>query len=121
MTNPKIKAHIRIENGKLISRANASRLVVRGTKDISKNVLGLHIAPDYREMWIVALEPEGYIWREITHAMGINGHHRTLRELVRSTAALGYEIEVLQEPIAEQVFASVKDKGPKALAQAAGL
>ena len=106
--NPKIKAHVRLENGKLISKANASRLVVRGNSDISKNVLVRGISPEYRETWIVMLEPQGYIWREVTHGMGINGHHRTLRDLVRSTACLGYEIEVLPEPVSKEMFASVE-------------
>jgi hypothetical protein len=104
----KIKAHIRLENGRLISKANATRFVVRGKKDISKTVLGFNFTPSYREQWVIVHEPEGYIWREVTHALGINGHWPTIRDLVRGTAAQGYEIEVLAEPIPDAVFASVK-------------
>lgn len=109
----KIKAHIRLENGRLISKANASRFVVRGDKDISKTVRGYNFSPDYREQYIIVREPEGYIWREVTHAMGINGHRRTIRDLVRDTAALGYEIEVLPEPVPAAVLTSVKAKVEK--------
>ena len=108
MANPKIRARMRLENGKLASKANMARLVVRGTKDISKTILGLGIPPDYRELYVVMRETEGYIWREVTHGMGINGHHQTFRSLIRETAHLGYEIEVLPEPIAPSVIASVK-------------
>lgn len=99
--NPKIKARVRIENGKLASKANASRMIVRGAKDISKtmHVRGFTFSPEYRELYVVMLEPNGYIWREVKHGCGINGHHRTLRELVRNTVCQGYEIEVLPEPI----------------------
>jgi hypothetical protein len=106
--NPKIKARIRLENGKLISKANAARLVIRGTKDISKTVRGCGFTPEYRELWVVAREPEGYIWRERVHAMGINGHHQTLRALIYATVWLGYEIEVLPEPLNQEVFDSIK-------------
>ena len=99
--NPKIKARVRIENGKLASKANASRLIVRGTKDISKtmHVRGFTFTAEYRELYVVMLEQKGYIWREVKHGCGINGHHRTLRELVRNTVCQGYEIEVLPQPI----------------------
>jgi hypothetical protein len=99
--NPKIKARVRIENRKLASKANASRLIVRGTKDISKtmHVRGFTFTPEYRELYVVMLESEGYIWREIKHGCGINGHHPTLRELVSNTVCQGYEIEVLPEPV----------------------
>jgi hypothetical protein len=103
-----IKAHIRIENWRLVSAANTARLVVRGTKDISRNVLGRGFTPEYRELWVVMHEDQGYIWREITHGMGINGHHPTLRDLVRTTACLGYEIELLSEPLAKETLASVE-------------
>src|SRR6185437_2121799 len=99
MGNPRIKARITLENGRLISEANVSRFIVRGTKDISKNVLGYGFKPEYRELYVVMREPQGYIWREVTHGMGINGHHETLREMLRTTASQGYEIEVLPEPL----------------------
>lgn len=103
-----IKAHVRIENWRLASAVNITRLVVRGTKDISRNVLGYDFKPEYRELYVVMREQEGYIWREVTHGMGINGHHPTLRDLVRSTACLGYEIEVLPEPLTKETFTSVE-------------
>lgn len=98
--NPIIKAQIRLTNGKLACKANMARCVVRGSKDISKNVLGFGFTPEYRELYVVRLEREGYIWREITHGMGIHGHHPTFRQLIKTTAALGYEIEVLPEALA---------------------
>lgn len=105
-----IRAHVRIENWRLVSVANKARLVVRGTKDISETVRGCGLTPEYRELWVVMHEQDGYIWREVTHGMGINGHHPTLRDLVRSTACLGYEIELLPEPLTKETFASVERK-----------
>lgn len=110
--NPRIKAHVRLENGRLISKANAPRLIVRGTKDISKNVLGLGFTPDYREIYVVMHEPKGWIFREVNHGMGIAGHCRTLRDLVRKTTCswLGFEIEVLPEPLPRELFAAVQER-----------
>ncbi len=110
MSNPKIKAHVRLENGRLICNANASRLVVRGKTDISRSVLGHGFTPEYRELWVVMHERDGYIWREVTHAMGINGYHPTLRALVKSVACAGYEIEVLPEPVSEEVLAAIRQR-----------
>ncbi len=104
----KIKAHIRLENGRMVSAANVRRIVVRGNKDISKNHLGLGFTPSYRETWVVMHEPKGYIWREITHGCGINGHFPTLRALVLRTAAAGYDIEVLPDDVAPAVFDCVR-------------
>lgn len=108
MNNPKIKAHVRLENGKLATKANQPRLIVRGTKDISNTVRGYGFNSSYRETYVVMHEPEGFIWREVTHAMGINGHHRTLQTLVRTTACQGYEIELLPEPVNPEVLAEVR-------------
>ena len=108
MSNPTIKAKFRLENGKLITKANQSRLIVRGRKDISRTVLGYGFKPNYRETFIVMREPEGFIWREVTHGMGINGHHRSFLDLIRNTAYQGYEIELLPEPVSSEVFAEVR-------------
>jgi hypothetical protein len=104
----KIKAHIRLENGRMISAANARRIVVRGNKDISKTHLGLGFTSSYRETWVIMHEPKGYIWREITHGCGINGHFSTLRGLVLRTAAAGYDVEVLPDDVAPGVFDCVR-------------
>jgi hypothetical protein len=102
MSTAKIRAHIRLENGQLISKANAARFVVHGRNDVSKTILGHGFTPEYRERWVIKHEPQGYIWREVTHGMGINGHRKTLRDLVMSVAVMGYEIEVLEpEPAAK--------------------
>jgi hypothetical protein len=106
--NPKIKARVRLENGKLAIKANQSRLIVRGTKDVSDTVRGYGFNSSYREMYVVMQEPEGFIWREVTHGMGINGHHRTLQEMVRTTACQGYEIELLPEPVNSELLAEVR-------------
>jgi hypothetical protein len=103
MSNPMISACVRLQNGKLISKSNMTRLVVRGNQDISQNIRGYGFTPAYREMHAIMREPRGYIWREVTHAMGINGHHRTLRGLVMATCCDGYEIEVLPEPVPEEI------------------
>jgi hypothetical protein len=108
MNNPTIRARVRLKNGKLVSMANQTRLIVRGTKDISGSVRGYGFNSSYREMWIVVKEPEGFIWREVTHGMGINGHHGTLRDLVFTAACLGYEIEVLPEPVNQELIAELK-------------
>lgn len=106
----KIKGHFVIQNWRLVSRANMRRIVVRGTKDVSQTIRGYEFSESYRELYVVVHEPEGFIWREITHAMGINGHHGTLRDLIRSTALLGFEIEVLSELLDDEIIASVKQK-----------
>lgn len=107
--NPTIRSHIRLENGKLISQKNFKRFIARGDKDISRNVLGYGFTSEYREAYVIMSEPEGYIWREINHGMGINGHHRSLQDLIRCTCWIGgFVIEVLPVPIPQELFDSIK-------------
>lgn len=104
----KIKAHVRIENARLGCAANVRRLIVRGDQDISKSMLGLGITPDYRETYLVMKEAKGFIWREVTHGCGINGHFPTVRALVRATATRGYVIDVLAADVPAAWFDCVR-------------
>lgn len=37
---------------------------------------------EYYDTWKLKKEEEGYIFREITHGGGINGHHKTYRQAI---------------------------------------
>lgn len=102
MSTP-IRLVTRIEGGQLINLKNLKRIRAFST-ELCTSVISSHIDPKtYRESYVILRENEGYIFREITHGMGICGHRRTVRALVLAAARLMH-IEVLDAPIEDDVF-----------------
>lgn len=99
-----IKAHIKLTGGNLLSAANASRIVARATSATDRfgNALTkgqspidrLRGEPPYMQRWVVKKEPEGYIFREVSHNGGTCGHHPTVRALVQATLTRTFGIVV---------------------------
>jgi hypothetical protein len=87
-----ITAKIKVNGGRLLSAANAPRIIARDTRPTDKmgNSLPSPIFrfkndPPYFQKWVIKKEPKGYIFREVTHGGGICGCHPTVRDLVIST------------------------------------
>jgi hypothetical protein len=93
--NQQITARVTISGGRLLSAANADRIIARSTRasDPCGNMLPSPIdryrnCPPYFQRWVIKKEPKGYIFREVNHAGGINGCHKTIRSLVQATLTL---------------------------------
>ena len=87
-----ITAKIKLSGGRLLSSANAHRIIARDTRASDKmgNSLPSPIYeyrndPPYFQKWVIKKEPKGYIFREVNHGGGICGCHPTVRDLVLST------------------------------------
>ena len=99
-----IKAHIKLTGGNLLSAANAHRIIARATAPTDRygNTLVkgkspidyLRDEPPYTQRWAVKKEPEGYIFREVSHNGGTCGHHPTVRALVEATLTRTFGIVV---------------------------
>lgn len=76
-----IKAHIRLEGGQLLSEANAQSIIARH-QPFADMTPGFQA---YFQRWVVRKEPQGFIFREVSHGAGICGHHPTVRQLVIAT------------------------------------
>lgn len=91
------KTRVKLINGKYVSEANMHKIFAISSR-LCTYVHGYGIDPcAYKERWAIKKEEEGYIFREVTHDGGINGHHKTLRSLVMRTAAFGGHIKVILE------------------------
>lgn len=81
-----IRVKCQLVNGKFVSKRNINKIIAVNS-ELCTHVKGYGIDPKtYYEKWTIKKEDKGYIFREITHGGGINGHHKTIRELVMATA-----------------------------------
>ena len=99
-----LKAHVHIVGGRLLTAKNASRIVARSTRptDPCGNSLPSPIdryrnTPPYFQRWTIQKEPNGFIFREVNNGSGINGYHKTVRDLVMATLNPGYPTTILVE------------------------
>lgn len=80
-----VSLKFKLVGGSAISKKNMALIVVQDTQ-LCKGIIHPDIDPKtYRCVYRVKLETEGYIFREVTCNVGINGHHSTLRSLVETT------------------------------------
>lgn len=84
-----IKAHVRMEGGRFLTAANASKIIARSTRgtDRSGNRLPSPIEkykndPPYFQKWVIRKDRQGYHFQEVNHGGGICGYRKTVRELV---------------------------------------
>lgn len=102
MNNIEFKTTVKVSNGSLIRKANMNRIRVYSTR-LCTDVIHRSINnKNYFEMYVVKKEKEGYIFREVTHGMGISGHHKTLRSLIISACSFPhFRVAIEQEqPVA---------------------
>jgi hypothetical protein len=91
------KKKVQLVNGKMASKANMKKIFAVSSQ-LCTNVHGYGIDPKtYKERWAIRREPEGYIFREVTHGGGINGHHKSLKDLILATASSFSCIKVILE------------------------
>lgn len=91
------KTKMHLVNGKYASKANMGRIFAVSS-ELCTSVHGNGIDPKtYKERWAIKKEEKGYIFREVTHNGGINGHHKSIRRLVMSTASAFTHITVVFE------------------------
>lgn len=82
-----IKCKVSITGGRLITRANIDRIKAVGTyRGHVRNGVELK----GKQIHSVKEEPEGFIFICDETGCGINGHHKTLRDLVVSVVLGGY-------------------------------
>lgn len=99
------KLRVKILNGHLLSKKNMANIVARSTKltDPWGNTLPSPISrfrdqqPVYVE-YRIKKEPEGYIFRSTTGQSGINGHHKSIRNLVMRTLFHSHLRVEIREP-----------------------
>jgi hypothetical protein len=115
MTATKVVAHVRLENGHLLSAANAHRIVARATtptdrwgnrldKDGRSPIYKLRNEPPYYQRWVIRKDKKGFIFTEVGSGSGICGYAPTVRKLVINTLcglSSGIVIEVLDEALAQ--------------------
>lgn len=80
-----ITARVSLDGGSLLSEANMHRITVRSTKPTDR--MGNRLSDDYTgqqyfQKWVVKKEPEGFIFREVSHNAGLCGHAANVRQLV---------------------------------------
>ena len=91
------KTRIHLVNAKYASKANMGKIFAVSSQ-LCTTVHGYGIDPKtYKERWAITKEDKGYIFREVTHNGGINGHHKTIRRLVMCTASSFNHITVIFE------------------------
>lgn len=91
------KTKVHLVNARYASKANMGRIFAVSSQ-LCTTVHGYGIDPKtYMERWAIKKEPQGYIFREVTHNGGINGHHKSIRRLVLRTAGFGGHITVIFE------------------------
>lgn len=91
------KTKVHLVNARYASKANMGRIFAVSSK-LCTSVHGYGIDPKtYMERWAIKKETKGYIFREVTHNGGINGHHKSIRQLVLRTAGFGDPIKVIFE------------------------
>lgn len=91
------KTKVHLVNAKYASKANMGKIFAVSS-EICTSVHGWGIDnKTYKERWAIKKEPKGYIFREVTHNGGINGHHKSIRQLVLRTAGFGGHITVIFE------------------------
>jgi hypothetical protein len=91
------KTRIHLINAKYASKANMGKIFAVSS-EVCKNVIMAGIDnKTYKERWAIKKEDNGYIFREVTHNGGINGHHKTIRRLVMCTASSFKHITVIFE------------------------
>lgn len=82
MNQIEFKVKVTLINNRFASKKNI-KYIFAISSELCTNVHGYGIDPKtYYERWEIRKEKEGYIWREVTHNGGINGHHKTLRLLL---------------------------------------
>jgi|GEM_PF-1281271 len=82
-------------NGKFVSKKNVDKIFAVSS-ELCTHVHGYGIDPNtYYEKWAIRKEPQGYIFREVTHNCGINGHHKTMRRLIMATCGSYPRIKVI--------------------------
>lgn len=93
-----LRVQCSIRNGKYITNKNVDRIFAVSS-ELCTHVKSFAIDPKtYHEKWAVKKEPEGYIFREVTHGGGINGHHKTLRSLILQTCLEhGHKIKIIYQ------------------------
>lgn len=91
------KTKVHLVNARYASKANMGRIFAVSS-EVCKNVHHPKIDNNtYLERWAIKKEPKGYIFREVTHNGGINGHHKSIRRLVLRTAGFGGHLTVIFE------------------------
>lgn len=87
-----IIARVTLDGGTLLSAANAHRIMARDTRPSdrmgNRHPSPLHRYkndPPYFQRWTIKKEPEGFIFREVTHNGGLCGHADNVRQLVIKT------------------------------------
>lgn len=91
-----ITARVTLDGGTLLSTANAHRIIARDTRPSDRSGNRLREGekspierykndPPYFQRWTVKKEPEGFIFREVTHNGGLCGHADNVRQLVIKT------------------------------------
>lgn len=99
-TRIRFKYRATISNSRYLIAKYAPRIVAFKLTPMGNNIRDPKIDPSvpYYEMWVIRKEQRGYIFREVTHGMGINGPHKTVRKLVLSTVMYGdIIVALLQE------------------------
>ena len=77
-----------IVGGSLIIKKNYNKIVAKSNRLCTHHPGHPGIDPKgYKEEWTIRKEPEGYIFREVTHDGGISGHHKSVRELIIAAAS----------------------------------
>lgn len=74
-----------LKNGNKLNKYNWQNVIAKSTRACT-NVNGVkeidrlrQLHGVYHESWVIKKEMEGYIFREVNHNGGINGHHKTYR------------------------------------------
>jgi len=76
------KTVYKLINAKFATKNNINKIYAISSR-LCTNVHGYGIDPKtYYEKWVIKKEPQGYIFREITHNGGISGHHPTVKRCV---------------------------------------
>lgn len=91
------KTKIHLVNAKYASKANMGKIFAVSSEVCTNVIMDGLDNKTYKERWAIKKEPKGYIFREVKHNGGINGHHKSIRALVLRTAGFGGHISVIFE------------------------
>jgi len=76
------KTKIHLVNGKFASKKNMHKIFAISSRLCTTVIMNGIDPKTYYEKWVIKKEPEGYIFREVTHNGGISGHHPTVKRCV---------------------------------------
>lgn len=83
-----IKKRYSLQNGNKITKKNWHKVIAKSYKPYTTSQgwpaidNAIKETGTYYETWALKKEEDGYIFREINHGGGINGHHKTVKEAI---------------------------------------